>query len=51
MSRQENTIYRVSSDDFTAWMVDPKEYQEELADILLAQLEADKELKSELILL
>ena len=30
--------------DITAWMVDPEEYIQELAEILLAQSEVDQEL-------
>ena len=29
--------------DYTEWMIDPEEYQQELADIILAELEAEGE--------
>jgi hypothetical protein len=33
--------------DFTEWLQDPDEYSQELADIILAQLEVNKELEEE----
>jgi hypothetical protein len=34
--------------DITQWMVDPDEYRQELADILIAQLSVNQELREAL---